>query len=1693
MPNALPWFHSRILAQRMSRHLSQAVVDETLSVAEYQWLRQLPDQPNIAHDMRVHLLTNADPGIFCGLMLTRTDEQFTAAYFYSPVTGIRTFDSQQALQAAFDSEAGNTEIKGPTAKWLALEQTPMRLWMQAIIAAQALRLRALDRGWQRMPRLRDVLDNQLKINLRTALPASDPIDPQQHMAQRIDIATGEVVNLITLSDVALQSLAPHPSTTHRHRFLGVYGNTLDRDEEQLYASTLTNTAADLHASFSTALNAFWNNTPRSGLASRRQALSKTLQQSYLCSVMQAQSHLSYPTADIDLLLSLVARKKPAHLALHAVHFVPDPDLHDALVSWPGALVISDSNDPARGYYVYATDQGFTHCTDTAALSLHFDGWVASADSALQVVGADRALFKASVLPRAQRWALTQDPFNELASGLIDLQRHRVLDALADRPAMGEDPLTTIARATDLRQLVHPQLQWMSPVEQDDTRAPATRRKANPSASDTWLLTLDGVQQRLNWQRLRSLTVAEGVQQLLAHSLLAIQSPLPAQRLQVRIDGAPELEAISLLDYFLERASGAITQPLSPQDQILDNHAKPVTWPDLTQIERIIKQHSAALPLAYKTVVARQMASPQASYQGTHDLPAQRRAMREQSLRINLAIERRAGKLDSTLLDLLGIALDRPSAALRNGLDVDVHGLVLKIAGQPADVPLSNVWAIHRHSEPGGPVLMWSSQDGLRAFDSLAQMKKTVATGVAHPLARERWVSGTDASLRARLNLNDDADSVDMMQVGTHLITADFLADLEALETYRRLTCVALNCKLAMDCHFSAQLTKRNVDYARADDMLTASVEGLAIEVANAQLTELLPKWLADASADRLMHYTQVLHRCLATANAESNYLSSIPFILDFSRQRLIKAMAELWPDGVHNPDRVLIKLTDTTGGGMSMGGGIAPGWTSSQTRTLSEWAVDQFSGSLTSEMDITLDPPSLTLATPSTHQVRTLVNHANVGGEYRKLLAEKLAPSAPDYAQRRRLFARALPAQMIRHALEQQMQGKLSEKAAAMVENLVDMPDGLARESLNGQVINLSPLGLIPDTGMAADEVCGMYVIAPDDQAAGPVLLYTAYSDGRSILEFSDRAGLLAQIRTDKALQAQILSRLPAQAHPRYEYGGFTDPHIPWTTEVGDGVRPGRPPRISLLHRPISGNVLYFLYEDNIKLIELAAKEQTLSSGEAIWNAFCHLLELGLEQGALILPSPIGSLVAVYQAHALVHDSSNDLTEKKWGKALAELVAALASIVGARHGSEELKREIRFSENTEEALTRRSGANLSSRLRQTLEPFEVTDVSLASLTHDSLLNLYKSADGQRSYAIVQGRVYEVAKFEDKWLIIAPHGDGPPVVLDDAQKWHIKGELARMGAGYSLIERYDTWVTEQSLTDMFTPQAKGIAEIRQLFPRHHQMIVNAHVHSVECLRTTLANLNKSVPHLPLAPQTTAILRETFEADPSPALLFQLRSHCSRLLSELTSPSLDPQTSLRYWDGFNEPGHQHTQAFIWETDPQKRIFLTDEFFKLPNDTLMYSSHLRTQAQLYAHHQAASLLHELSHLTLGTVDLAYLDSFMPLLQHFDDSGGRYSQAQLFAHSLERVRQEALSLATPDKYLFTRPGTRGRRDFRTSDGRQREVILHLTGKSTLAEARKVFRTRPDVRARINMVNADSLTWLILRLGQQRFIPSPG
>lgn len=1685
MSNTLPWFHARSLAQRMSRQLLQALQDERVSVIEHDWLRRLPEQPSLPSDMRISLLTNAAPGIFSGLMIAHADITNPAVYFYSPMAGILPFFTRRELEAALLEPGTGPDLEGAYARWLSVSRTPFQRWMDAIIQAHAKRLKPLVACLQSVPALRTVLDQELTRALRTALPASDPIVPALHRIQRRVGTPGTVETTQNLIDVGLDRLTGRGSPSVEHHFIGVYGQALSATETATYNATIASTVAKLPGAFDQALVAFWASTPSSSASTYRTLLARHLKHSYLNAVLEIQAHLGYTPAQRALLMDAAQDKPRADIVLQSLSFAADPVKTDRAVPWPGVLVISDRNDAALGHWLYSCDQGFTLCSDFRALSRHFDTLIAQAPSSPRIIASQRQLFNATIVPRAQLTPLTSSPWQALADGFIDLQRRRVQDCFNTPAQLRGNPLSAMAQATALHDLLQPNLAWLG--ETVEHAAPATPAVDEPSGppSQTWLRELHAMQRQLDGQRKRSLSLVKGVQQLLAPGLLAIQSTLPVDQLHLRIAGSPQLSSISLVDYFLERCSGAIVQALSSVDAVLDARGNTLQWPDILQMERLIGEQRRHVPRAFARLAARHDTTPYGHYRGTYDLQGQRRAITERYLRIGLASARREGRIDEKMLDWLAVALDRPTAALRNALDVEVQSLCLRARSDGSEVVLSNLVLIHQRSQPEGPVLMWSTHDGLRAFSSAQQMKETVATVVTHPSRSRNLGSGRYFRDRAG-PIQDNASLGGASDLTTHALRGDFIAELCALELNRRLVYLRSNLQLGIDCHFSTQLMQGNTDFEHSDDTLAAALEWLGTEIANSQLVELLPGWLKYASKEQITRYTEILRRCASTTDAQGNYLANIPYILDFSRDRLKEAMLKAWPQGPYNPDRVQITLTDTSGGGLSAGGGIALGSAAGVTQSLTQWAVDQFGGSLSSAMTIVLDPPSQTIATPSTHQIRTLVDQADIGGAYRSMLAERLAPTNADYAERRRLFARGVPPQMLRYAAERQMQGKLSNEAVNLIEQVMEMPDGLAREPLHRHNVIISPFGLIPDTDVAADMACAMFLFAPDDKAAGPVVLYSAYGGEQTLLEYADRASLLAQVRTDASLQALIMSRLPEQAKERYQHGGFREPHIPWTTEVSDGQRPGRPPSITLSDKPYTGNALFLIFEDTLKLIQLAAKEQTLSAGEATWNAFCRLLELGLQQSSVMLPSAVASLVALYQGIVLVRDSVEAAKEQKWGEAVADLVAALASVVGSRQALDDLEwREPSKRRPSDEMAASQQGVLGTSGLTA-LKNAQATDVVLSELHFDPLLNLYKSTDGKHRYAVVSGRVYEVADADVGLKIISPQGDGPNLELDEQQKWRVDAEVVRMGGGYSIVEHYDIWVAEQNLTDLFVTQAEGALQIRRQYPRRHRQLVEAHAHSVECLRNALANLNQTAPHVPLAAETNAVLTDIFEVDVTPAMLHQIRSSCLRLLSEFTTPGLDPQSSPRYWVGLNKQRHNGTHAFVWETDPQKRIFLTEEFYVLPPETILYSDLHRSQNDMFLHHQASSLLHEVSHQVLKTVDIAYMDSFRPLLEQHDTLGGPHSQAQLYAHSLNRVRHEALSLSTPDKKLFTRRGTNGRRDFRHYDGRQREMILKLSGQSTLAEARVAFRGNPEVRAKIILANADSLTLLVLRLGQE-------
>lgn len=205
--------------------------------------------------------------------------------------------------------------------------------------------------------------------------------------------------------------------------------------------------------------------------------------------------------------------------------------------------------------------------------------------------------------------------------------------------------------------------------------------------------------------------------------------------------------------------------------------------------------------------------------------------------------------------------------------------------------------------------------------------------------------------------------------------------------------------------------------------------------------------------------------------------------------------------------------------------------------------------------------------------------------------------------------------------------------------------------------------------------------------------------------------------------------------------------------------------------------------------------------------------------------------------------------------------------------------------------------------------------------------------------------------------------------------------------------------------------------------------------------------------------------------------------------LVHPGLSPYSSQRYVSGSNKPGFENTNAFIFEKDPQQRIFLSERFFSRPPFMRLKPLHVRQGSfNSGTHYRATTLIHEISHISNITHDIAYLDANVPFLDLIDDTGAYRARVKL---TYEKA-QKNLSHLAPREELFRIEENDSWRDFQEADGNIKNEILKVTGTSNLEAARDKFVHDPSIRAKVMLRNADSVALLVTLLGRERFVPVP-
>ncbi|WP_249672852.1 DUF6543 domain-containing protein [Pseudomonas abieticivorans] len=1642
-PPLKPDIHPDTLREHLAQDLAQALSDGTIDLTSHQRLHTLcSDQ--LAPTLKVSGVALAGhPGALAdALVIIDNGVAPSVLYLHTPVGGLERFSDRNTLHNALRQRRGLLDST------LALTAQPLQGALfagqsKALLKARVQALDDLAEELAHQPRLPEVLVSLFmqKIGLQQAATLEVP---GQLLLQHIE--GDRVQRTLTLQQQLLehyqqQALAPGQS----RRWLGTDGKPLAEVAARTFESALVSHADDLHSPYDEALNSYWL-APACGYPRRCDYLAQCLADHYQATLLRQRNDGTLQATALQWLRGLL--RADSSVQLEGITLADDVQQPLTLE----AMRVIRRTPSATDGYLYSAAHGLQAFTDRDHLCALFQAMNDHLQTPPGLSPDDAISFMSMGTLHLTLTPLREAPFAQWTSALKQRQSHNLLQALGQ----AQDSTHAVQQALDIRALLDPRLP-PAPV-----RPPLAALQ--PPPSDAWLSRLDALGDRLNDWQWQQPSLRECAQALLDQHLAALSwPPLKADTLLIKLTGAATAPGQTrlLTDAFLEHVSGCA--PLDAQGSgaqliVADGQRQPMPAKqlDATLLDTLL-EHATAL------LQGRLLRACCPPCPGLYTLF-------EQALRIESASLRDSQGPAGTSVQLDQV-LDLPTAQARQqwgAARVDVHRLDLVLNGNLL-IPLQGCFVAQTATAEQGPVTLWSPATGLQPLPSLTLLRSRLLNDLQHQHYRESVLS---LAVEAQRSLLRDAlthASPPTLSVQTHAIRGNLIQAL--LDGRQRWVRSAVDCawSQALGGHFDAQLFDNLITHSLQGDSVQPDLEYLQGSVKNNELQRTLPQWARDTTPEQQQRYAGLLSECLEVQTPANYYLDGIPDLKQFTLEKLQQALAQEHDTLDLDLDQVRIAFkTNLT-----------------ITLNLVDAALKQFNGSRSAVASVSLAngiaPPAWLTPELIIEQMRTL----DLGKQYLELLTPLLQPTDPRYSERKQLYGRTLCAQLRELGFRKLLQQQLTPTAYSYLDNVLSMPDGLARQPVNGQEIVLRQVRLIPQAGMKPDPVSGMYLIGPRNVEQGPVLLLATYSKDFGLLEFSDQKDFLDHARSNETLASLMVWRLEDGARRIYDKGGLKAPHLPWS--AGSSLDLPVPTPAQLDDDPVLGNALTFLFDDNLHLLQMMARQQTAGCGEADWEAFITLGTRCLEQASLFLPGELGLMVSTWQSDQLLRCGVKPTLEDNWGEALAAFCAALAHLAAHRRAAAAVDRPalvlpMRAPVRALSSVMPSSSfegrhPQLPVEFKARLLPFEQVHQALSGLRKDPLTQLYTLHGVAPCYAAVAGKVYQVQSLGKYWYIVQNQRRGPRIRLNLLKDWELDINWGRRRRGGELSR--EEAKLDSYIDDLLQPQAEGMGEIHRHFNLEGQQVKLAHRLALDYLRNCLQNLNAAQGERPLAAPTLRILNQYLNAGPiTPTVLLQLRTRARKIYSALLAPSLNPVTSPRIILGRSKRPKLNLIAFTAHDDPARRIFLTERFFLAPSWMFQHS---QSGFDVTTHYQASTLIHELSHQEIETLDIAYLESAAP----FTDQMATTPAARKLTAETERLQLRKLSVDTPPHELFTLP----------SDGQPRDVmgdaakqILKICDRATLDEAREDFYSDPQKRLAIILANADSLTLLFTLLGRSVF-----
>ncbi|EJL05568.1 hypothetical protein PflQ2_2683 [Pseudomonas fluorescens Q2-87] len=832
----------------------------------------------------------------------------------------------------------------------------------------------------------------------------------------------------------------------------------------------------------------------------------------------------------------------------------------------------------------------------------------------------------------------------------------------------------------------------------------------------------------------------------------------------------------------------------------------------------------------------------------------------------------------------------------------------------------------------------------------------------------------------------------------------------------------------------------------------------------------LPAWLGTAPLEDQRLHIDLLEQCRNSMGDGQDYLDGIEPLPAYVEKKLKALLGARFDDKDLDPATLQITPTFALAGPPS---------------TLTEFASSHIQ--ITQNTRFTVTSASRRTLPDNLNEaaVQQILLSLAISTDYKTYVLGKLSGTDEQARQRKCRFRQQLPWQLLQHAHARHLQQHLSPTAFDLIRQVLDMPDAIARQAVQGAGALIRPLELIKTAGASAIKALGLYLIGSSTDAQAPYVLYSPYHAGQTFTEFKDETSVVAAFNLPGALQDLLLRRLPdsQQALFRNLFSSTA----------------GAVSEITLASNPIKTNLIDTLFNDNTLLLSDMLTTQTKKDRQFDWETVLHLFSAGIRLAGRQLPGKLTFIDTLWESYQDFKGSAEALRVHDWKTGLHDFIAGAAQMVSLgflnRDDTFGLLDPIVPAAPKPSATTPPPWKDIATTapLRINLQVFEATGVSLHDLEKTAFEGIYADTQSSRFFVPLMGKVFQVVKARQAWRIIHENGEGPLLKRsDDRRQWVIDPERHTIRYGKvmsTLAYSYSDYKAAGSLNI----EARGMKEIRRKYPRHAQIIVQGLETARYYCFNALHNLEQARRQVHPGSRLDTYLRSFFGVNPvDESLIRTIHAAVSPICQALADPSWELQNANRIVMGSLRNVNDRATAFVIEPQASGRIYLTELFFDAGLD--WYRAVVPQSFNVDAHAQGATLIHEISHQLFDTLDIIYLDAPLPFLDLISRST-QFGRQQYDRQ--KELQQNGLSLTTPRSRLFMEwdnaaNSFKSLEAFPQNKDTVRE-ILKMTGARTMNEARDVFLDSHLAQKRIDVIlrNADSMTLLICELGRQLDSPT--